>query len=186
MMQERRILKGALFSSCRRWRYLLWRVWDTSRVYCNFIMLNPSTADEEHDDPTITRCVDYARKWDYGGLVVSNIFAYRSSDPYDIMLQDNPVGNGNDGVIVEAASSAGLVVCAWGNSGAMRKRSVEIVELMKAAGIRLYCLSRNKSGEPSHPLYQKTQTTPIPLEPIVPFPVSRRRALPRIHHIRYI
>jgi hypothetical protein len=144
---------GAVFSPCRRWRTLLWRRWDASQPVANFIMLNPSTADEFKLDPSCTRARRYAEAWGYGCLVVTNIFAFRSTDPKGLIRTREPVGPGNNSAIVEAARDADLVVCAWGNHGLLLDRSVFVLKLLKKAGIRLHALRVTGLGEPAHPLY---------------------------------
>ena len=94
---------GATFSPCRRWRYLLWRRWDASKPIANFLMLNPSTADELKLDPTCSRARDYAERWGYGALIVTNIFAFRNTNPDQMKVAADPVGPGNDTAIVKAA-----------------------------------------------------------------------------------
>lgn len=110
---------GAEFSDCRTWRYRLWRIWDDTKPYANFIMLNPSTADANVLDPTVTRCVDFANRWGYGGLHVTNLFALVSTDPEGLYRATDPIGPGNDRAIRETAQGAGAVVCAWGNHGSL-------------------------------------------------------------------
>ena len=85
---------GATFSPCRRWRYLLWRRWDAAKPVANFLMLNPSTADEVKLDPTCARARDYAERWGYGALIVTNIFAFRNTDPDQMKAAKDPVGSG--------------------------------------------------------------------------------------------
>ena len=142
---------GALFSSCRRWRYLLWRRWDERKPVANFLMLNPSTADEVRLDPSCTRARVYAERWGYGALVVTNLFGWRSTDPEAMKAARDPVGRGNDRAILAAAREASIVVCAWGNHGTHLGRSSEIRKLLGRT--RLHVLRMNSSGEPAHPLY---------------------------------
>jgi len=144
---------GAKFSACRRWRTLLWRRWDASKPIANFLMLNPSTADERILDPTCARARDYARRWGYGALLVTNVFAWRATDPGELRAAADPVGAGNDAAILRAASKAQLVVCAWGNHGRHLGRSVTVLCLLRGAGVALHILRLNANGEPSHPLY---------------------------------
>jgi hypothetical protein len=144
---------GATFSPCRRWRYLLWRRWDGKRPVANFLMLNPSTADEHQLDPTCSRARDYAERWGYGALIVTNVFGWRATDPGDMKAAKDPVGPGNDAAILRAAKESDLVVCAWGNHGGYRFRSREILEKLKAKHISLHALRLNANGEPAHPLY---------------------------------
>jgi hypothetical protein len=153
---------GAKFSACRRWRYLLWRCWDASKPAANFLMLNPSTADELKLDPSCTRARNYAERWGFGALIVTNIFAWRSTDPTALRLVKNPVGRGNDRAIVKAAKEAKLVVCAWGNHGLHRERARRVVALLREQAIALNFLKMNDGGEPAHPLYLSGSLKPTP------------------------
>jgi hypothetical protein len=105
---------GAVFSRCRRWRYLLWRCWDEAKPVANFLMLNPSTADELKLDPSCTRARLYAERWGFGALVVTNLFGWRATDPDEMKAVRDPVGAENDRAILGAARTSGIVVCAWG------------------------------------------------------------------------
>ena len=152
---------GALFSPCRRWRYLLWRRWDASKPVANFLMLNPSTADEFKLDPTCSRARDYAERWGYGGLIVTNVFGFRSTDPRLMKSEKDPVGPANDAAIVRAAKEAALVVCAWGNHGQLGDRSSFVKELLRKNKIKGHALRLNANGEPAHPLYLPGKLKPI-------------------------
>ncbi|HJY77959.1 MAG TPA: DUF1643 domain-containing protein [Burkholderiales bacterium] len=144
---------GAQFSRCRRWRYLLWRQWDRTAPVANFLMLNPSTADEVKLDPSCTRARVYAERWGFGALIVTNLFGWRATDPGDMKAARDPVGSGNDAAILSAAKLASLVVCAWGNHGAHLDRSTEVVSCLRKKKIPLHALRLNGDGEPAHPLY---------------------------------
>lgn len=144
---------GALFSRCRRWRYLLWRRWDATRPAANFLMLNPSTADEFVLDPSCTRARRYAERWGYGALIVTNVFGWRATDPRALKRVPDPVGPGNDRAILRAALEAKLVVCAWGNHAGYLERSRRVRRLLGGAGVGVHVLRLNSSGEPAHPLY---------------------------------
>lgn len=144
---------GAMFSECRSFRYRLWRYWDRTAPALCFVMLNPSTADETQNDPTIERCQRRAMAAGYGGLEVVNLFAFRSTDPAKLRLVDDPIGPENDAAILAATQSAGLVVCAWGEDGVIAGRSRAVRDLLAARGVDLHALVINKSGEPKHPLY---------------------------------
>ncbi len=154
---------GATFSPCRRWRYLLWRRWDAAKPAANFLMLNPSTADELKLDPTCARARDYAERWGYGALVVTNVFAFRNTDPARMKAAQDPVGPGNDAAIVRAAREAGIVVCAWGNHGAFLGRSAQVTALLRKNHVELHALRVNAGGEPAHPLYLPSRLSAIPL-----------------------
>jgi hypothetical protein len=123
-------------------------------------MLNPSTADEFQLDPSCTRARDFAERWGYGAVVVSNLFGWCATDPGDMLDAEDPVGRGNDAAIARAAREAGIVVCAWGNHGAHLGRSAAVVKLLKKNGIALHCLRANGSGEPAHPLYLPGNLSP--------------------------
>ena len=153
---------GAKFSSCRRWRYLLWRCWDASKPVANFLMLNPSTADELKLDPSCTRARNYAERWGYGALIVTNIFGWRSTDPAVLREVKDPVGRGNDAAIVSAAREAKLVVCAWGNHGLHLERAERVKDLLRREKIALNVLRMNGAGQPAHPLYLPSSLAPTP------------------------
>ena len=147
----------ARLSPCRKYRYALWRTWDDSKPYAMFIGLNPSTADETGDDPTIRRCIGFAKDWGYGGLCVVNLFAYRATLPADLKVAPDPVGPPNDKWIRKSASRAGIIVAAWGNDGCFLGRSSRVKEILP----NVMCLKLNKTGEPAHPLYQPKSAMPV-------------------------
>lgn len=154
---------GATFSPCRRYRYRLWRIWDTARRPTVALMLNPSTADEFSNDPTVERMERFARRWQSGGIIVVNLFAWRSTDPKALYTLEDPVGEENDAAILQAAGDAGgKVICAWGNHGVLRGRAAHVRRLLEENGVRLLALAVNQSGEPVHPLYQPNSATPRP------------------------
>ena len=152
---------GAAFSRCRRWRYLLWRRWDPARPVANFLMLNPSTADELRLDPSCTRARNYAERWGYGSLIVTNLFGWRATDPQEMKAVRDPVGAGNDPAILRAAREASMVVCAWGNHGEHLARAQAVTRFLREAGVALHYLRMNGAGHPAHPLY-----LPGVLEPV--------------------
>ncbi len=143
---------GAVFSTCRRYRYRLWRAWSEAPPAV-FVMLNPSTADEIDNDPTVERCERRARALGFGGLRVANIFALRSTDPAALYDHDDPVGPENDAAIVESVVGAGLVVCAWGGHGNLHQRGEKVLHLLRSTGVTPHYLRLNKDGTPKHPLY---------------------------------
>lgn len=156
---------GAQFSRCRRWRYLLWRRWDATKPVANFLMLNPSTADELKLDPSCTRARNYAERWGYGGLIVTNIFGWRATDPKVMKSVKDPVGRGNDAAILRAAREAKLVVCAWGNHGEHLGRGSEVLSLLGKQNIELHLLKLNGNGHPAHPLYLPQSLSPSHFQP---------------------
>ncbi|HET7674761.1 MAG TPA: DUF1643 domain-containing protein [Gammaproteobacteria bacterium] len=157
---------GATFSPCRTWRYGLWRIWQRNTSYCLFLMLNPSTATEYADDPTVAKCQRYARRWGYGGIYVCNLFAFRATDPRDMKHADDPIGPENNQFIVSKAVAAdmGMIICAWGNHGTHLDRAAHVRDLLQRNGVPLHCLKQNANGEPAHPLYLKESLRPIPYE----------------------
>jgi hypothetical protein len=152
---------GAKFSDCRRWRYLLWRRWEKQARVANFLMLNPSTADEVQLDPTCARARKYAERWGYGTLIVTNIFGWRATDPKRLQKTRDPVGEDNDAAILHAARQSDLVVCAWGNHGAHKMRSGRVLKLLREAEVELHVLRMNANGEPAHPLYLPGSLEPL-------------------------
>jgi hypothetical protein len=152
---------GALFSPCRRWRYLLWRRWDAALPVANFLMLNPSTADELKLDPSCTRARLYAERWGYGALIVTNIFGWRATDPEEMKAVRDPIGRGNDRAILRAARESAIVVCAWGNHGTHLGRSNHIRRMLEKAGVEARVLRMNAGGEPAHPLYLPARLKPL-------------------------
>ena len=155
---------GAYFSPCRTWRYTLHRIWEPGRDLCMFIGLNPSTADETNNDPTITRCQNYAAGWGFGGFVMTNLFAYRATDPRDMKAYRNPIGPENDLWLTRASRNVSLIVAAWGNHGLYQNRSPNILQLFRARGLPVHCLGFTQAGQPKHPLYLRRDLQPIPYE----------------------
>ena len=151
---------GASFSECRKYRWTLWRRWDPNFPPCVFIGLNPSTADETEDDPTIRRCIGFAKSWNLGGLIMLNAFGYRATLPKDMKAAADPVGVGNDKAIELTAQMAidagGIVVAAWGTH-CEEERASTICGLINR---KIHCLGRTMSGRPKHPLYLRSETRP--------------------------
>jgi hypothetical protein len=156
-MRKRQEMKtSAIFSTDRLYRYALYRVWDESLPLVLFVGLNPSTADEKVNDPTIIRCMNYAKAWNYGGVIMANLFAFRSTDPKNLKNQLDPIGFENDLWIQKLASEAQLVIAAWGTHGTLLNRNQEVKKMFK----NLLCLELSKDGHPKHPLYLKKDLTP--------------------------
>ena len=158
---------SAVISECGKYRYRLIR--DLGMMgdgACVFVMLNPSTADAMNDDPTIRRCIGYARTLGHARLEVVNLFAYRSTNPDALyaMSRDMAVGPENDQHILEACKGARTVICAWGNHGSQFGRASEVLPMLKVNGVRPMALKVNaKSGQPAHPLYLKSDAQPCAL-----------------------
>jgi hypothetical protein len=150
--------KSAIFAPCRRYRYTLSRIWSTKKPFALFVCLNPSTADENSDDPTVRRCIRFADSWGYGGLVVANIFAYRSTDPKALYGLADPIGPENDKFIKSMSRRAGLTVAAWGVHGAYLDRGVFVFKNLLTDP---HHLALTKNGHPKHPLYLRKDLRPI-------------------------
>ena len=151
---------SATFDATRAYRFLLTRTWDPGRPRVNFVMLNPSTADAHGLDPTVRRCVGFATSWGFGSLEVTNLFAFRATDPALLVAQGQPVGEGNDRAIIESAASADRVVVAWGARGSHRGRGAEVDALLNGIGVRPLALGVTQGGHPAHPLYLRKETVP--------------------------
>lgn len=165
-MIEKHFTKGdavsvAHYSDCERYRYDLTRVWDTQGRKVAFVMLNPSTATEVQNDPTVERCERRARALGYGAFRVCNIFAWRDTDPKLMRKATEPIGTANDQAIIEACIWADTVVAAWGTHGEHLARGPAVETLMRNAGKPLHHLGLSKAGHPKHPLYISYETQPV-------------------------
>ena len=143
----------ASYSDCEGYRFALTRVWDAKGPKVTFVMLNPSTATEVQNDPTVERCERRARTLGYGAFQVTNIFAFRATDPRVMKTQIDPVGADNNAMILAAAAWADLVVCAWGSHGAHLGRGQEVGDMLRQTNQPLHHLGLTKEGHPKHPLY---------------------------------
>ena len=137
-------------------------MWDGDKPLVMIIGLNPSTADEKVNDPTITRCISFARSWGYGGVCVTNLFGFRATAPTELKAHHDPIGKENDAWVHEMAKEAAITVAAWGNHGKFLNRSLKILLSLD----QLHCIKMNKSGEPAHPLYLKAKLKPVPMIPL--------------------
>ncbi|MDR9389163.1 MAG: DUF1643 domain-containing protein [Wenzhouxiangella sp.] len=147
---------NAVFSECGRYRYSLQREWAPAQKKVVLIGLNPSTADATANDPTIRRCIDFARRWGFGGLVMLNLFAYRATDPEQLKTAPEPIGPDNDEWIRHWVAQLDDVVAVWGNHGTHQDRD----QAVKAMCGRLSMLKLNRSGQPAHPLYLPSNLKP--------------------------
>ena len=164
-MITRRHLKGdaesvAVYSPCEAYRYTLTREWQAGGRKALFVMLNPSTATEVQNDPTVERCERRARTLGFGAFRVTNIFAYCATDPKVMRAQADPVGPGNDQAIAEGAAWADQIICGWGSHGAHLARGAAVADLLRATGLPLYHLGLTLAGAPKHPLYIGYATQP--------------------------
>ena len=133
-----------------------------ARKFVQFIGLNPSTADETKDDATIRRCCGYARDWGFGALCMTNLFAYRATDPKRMKDYALPIGVGNIEWLVRVGKEAGLTVCAWGRDGEFNRQATIVSAILKEEGISLHCLVKCNDGSPHHPLRLSKALKPIP------------------------
>ena len=140
------------------YRYLLARAWDAMAEPMTWIMLNPSTADATVDDPTIRRCIGFAKAWGFGSIYVVNLFALRSTNPAALRTHPDPIGPKNDRYIREATEHSSLNVAAWGNHGAYLTRGYKVAATIP----RLHVLNMTGEGQPAHPLYLPKKREPIP------------------------
>ena len=151
-----RMTHNAVFSQCRRYRYVLRRTWRDSLPAVLFVALNPSTADETTDDATVRRCVGFAADWGFGSVIMANLFAYRSTDPIALRNVSDPIGPQNDRWLKALSHEARLTVAAWGIHGSLYNRADIVLPALK----NVHHLGRTKQGHPRHPLYL-SKTTPL-------------------------
>ena len=151
---------GAIFDSDHRFRYRLWREWDSDLPRLCFVLLNPSVADADADDPTVRRCIGYSKRWGYGAIDVVNLFAFRATRPAYLRRAADPIGPANDRHIREAIESAGGVIAAWGNEGAWRDRHATVQALLPEETL---CFGMTRVGQPRHPLYLAKDAIAVPL-----------------------
>lgn len=176
--------RKTVFSHDRRYRFTLWREWGDRYLknfcppdphhlhlpgrqdeFVQFIGLNPSTADETTDDPTIRRCIQFAKDWGFGALCMTNIFAFRATDPYAMLQAKDPIGQDNNAWLTAIASQADMIVCAWGAWGTHLNRGNAVLKLLAGttAASKIYCLGKTRGGHPKHPLYLSKTSQPIKL-----------------------
>jgi hypothetical protein len=142
-----------------KYRYVLCRDWNQGPKplpHMVVIGLNPSSADEQYDDRTVRRCINFARREGFGSLTMINAFALRATNPYELYSNENPVGPDNDHWIATECGSASKIVVAWGKHGRYKNRQERILYLLGAE--KLYCFGKNKDGTPKHPLYLSNST----------------------------
>lgn len=170
---------GAIFSRDNRLRYSLWRIWDRKKPACIFVLLNPSTATADSDDPTVAKCGYWARQWNYGALFVLNSFAFRATDPRDLyaaVRKGVDVQGDNDWHIARTLmlaehpafiAAAARIVVGWGNHAKLAGRNREMVQLLRAQNClsRALCLGVNADKSPTHPKYLALATEPRPWHP---------------------
>jgi len=166
----------AIISECGKYRYRLSRQWDGGHKPCLFIMLNPSTADADKDDPTIRRCINFAKSWGRNELIVVNLFAYRATSPKDMMAADDPVGPENMQHVKEAADyvmhgcelfpdGVGPIVCAWGAHGTYMGQDQTVLGWLEDVCATPLAMALTKDGQPRHPLYLGAHLRAVPYLP---------------------
>jgi len=153
---------NAILSPCGLYRYELSREWGRGPKLA-FIMLNPSTADAEVDDPTIRRCKGFARDAGYDGIVVGNLFAWRATKPTELKTVADPIGPDNYTALTNIISNAPIVVCAWGGGGVLHNRGESMIQMICALGRIPHCLRMSGKGYPEHPLYLPASLRPEPM-----------------------
>ncbi len=157
-MIERHFQKGdaasvAMYSGCENYRYSLTRTWDPKGRKAHFIMLNPSTATEMQNDPTVERCERRARTLGFGAFRVTNIFAWRDTDPKKMRAASDPIGTQNDAAIAQGCAWADQIIAAWGSHGAHMNRGQEVKQMLQNMALPVFHLGLTKEGHPKHPLY---------------------------------
>jgi len=157
------VFKKANISTCGKYRYQLERQWCSGYTYeprlALWLMLNPSTADASIDDPTIKRCIQFSISWGFDGLLVGNIYAYRSTYPAELVKVFDPVGSENSNNLYELTCRADQVICAYGN----KAKPTDVAKAFESiAHTNVVCLGYNKDGSPKHPLYLAKNTERVP------------------------
>ena len=150
--------RDAEFSSCGSYRYSLFRIWDESLSAVLFNMLNPSSADGTKDDPSIRRCISYAKDWGFGSMFVGNLFALKSTKLTGLLESTNPEGPENLKFLLKLSSHCKMIVCAWGNGTILKKLSANSPKNLNR---KLHCLKLSLDGIPCHPLYLPKDLKPI-------------------------
>jgi hypothetical protein len=156
------LARSAEFDQTGEYRYCLGRSWEPLRPSLTWIMLNPSRADHCQEDPTLRRCLGLTQAWGYGALTVVNLFAYCSHQPQALKQVADPIGPENDRYLLAACTAAAAIALAWGNGGTLYGRDRAVLKLLQPYRDRCYCLGRNQTGQPRHPLYVKRQTRLLP------------------------
>lgn len=154
---------SAVISNCGLYRYVLRRYWDEKSIQIVFAMLNPSTADASRDDATIRRCMGFAKRWGYGGITVVNLFAFRATNPRELLQVADPVGPDNEMWWMRVMSLDSPMTVAWGANAERPQLKPVVSQFMsvaRKAGARVRCLGRTKGGSPRHPLRLSYDITP--------------------------
>jgi hypothetical protein len=156
MDEKQKLHSGARFSLCERYRYKLWRIWEPGSKLVAFVGLNPSTADDVRDDPTVRRCIRFARRWGMGGMYMLNIFGLRSTDPKALYAADDPEGDGNEDAIRKTLRHVEFAVACWGSHGAHLDQGQYVRNKILTGRVR--CFGLTQGGQPKHPLYLRADS----------------------------
>ncbi len=158
--------RDATIAPCGNYRYVLQRRWAAQKPTMGIVGLNPSTADAQSDDATVTKCLKLARFWGYGSIILVNLFAWRSTDKSEIRRVTDPVGPDNDSTIRATLATVDGILAAWGNDGAYLGRSDAVRAILGNLEKSVFCIKLNNTGEPVHPLYQndRSQLQPMQLD----------------------
>lgn len=157
-------VSGAIFDRSGKFRYALWRVWEKTQPHICFVLLNPSTADHRRNDPTITRCLKFARRFQFGAVNIVNLFALRSTDSSRLYKVRDPIGSHNDRFIELALNASDVIVFAWGNHGLLADRHSSVRASLGEKRTS-YCFGLTKQGQPRHPLYLRADADLMPFLP---------------------
>lgn len=151
--------RAAIISDDGVYRYCAGRQWDTGLPFVSWIMLNPSTADAEVDDPTVRRCVEFSKRWGFGTLNIANLYALRATEPSKLRTYTgDPVGPRNDECIAQVCAAGSVIILAWGTGSYSGGRVAAVWEIIKALPVAKLCLGVTKDGSPRHPLYVRGDT----------------------------
>lgn len=154
---------NAVMDETGHYRYQFSCQWGTQGRFITFIMLNPSVGNQQQPDPTLRKCINYAKNWGYDGIKVANLFAYVSTDPQRLTSVVDPVGPDNDRHLLEMIQGVDRIVLAWGKmlpKSFVQPRIQEVLYLLRERDS--YCLEKTKCGSfPKHPLFLKADLTPI-------------------------
>lgn len=160
MNNLKKVYKGAIITTCKKYRYLLTRGYsgNPEDPFVLFIGLNPSIADSEIDDPTLRRCLGFMEKWDLQALKIVNLFAYRATNPNAMLIQSEPIGMQNDRIIEGEAKNAKFIILCWGNTGSHLNRDKAVINLLEKYSHKTFSFGLTKLGQPKHPLYLSKST----------------------------
>lgn len=160
MNNSKKVYKGAIITTCKKYRYLLTRGYsgNPKDPFVLFIGLNPSIADSEIDDPTLRRCLGFMEKWDLQALKMVNLFAYRATDPKAMLIQSEPIGIQNDRIIEAEAKNAKFIILCWGNAGSHLNRDKAVISLLEKYSHKTFTFGLTKLAQPKHPLYLSKST----------------------------